>query len=109
MPGLTVSDGHDIAQAFVFAKKYRIRTSIFNKGHDYLGRSTAKGSLAIWTHNLKDIAVIPSYTPASCDANASLHGQNVSAIRLGAGTTASEAYLAASDSGYQAIGGAYGR
>ncbi|KAF3762614.1 FAD-binding domain-containing protein [Cryphonectria parasitica EP155] len=45
----------DIIAAIKFARDQNIRFIIRNTGHDYLGRSTGAGSLAVWTHYLKDI------------------------------------------------------
>lgn len=45
----------DVKAAIRFAKATNIRLVIRNTGHDYLGRSTGAGALAIWTHNMKDI------------------------------------------------------
>ncbi|ORY67015.1 uncharacterized protein BCR38DRAFT_464340 [Pseudomassariella vexata] len=44
-----------------FAKQHNIRLVIRNTGHDYLGKSTGAGALALWTHHLRDIAVLGSY------------------------------------------------
>jgi len=38
-----------------FATKNNLRLIIKNTGHDYLGRSTARGALSIWTHKMKNI------------------------------------------------------
>ncbi|KAG5638863.1 hypothetical protein H0H81_009416 [Sphagnurus paluster] len=34
--------------------------------HDYKGRSSAPRSLALWTHNLKDISYDPAFVPEGC-------------------------------------------
>lgn len=36
--------------------------------HDYKGRSSAPNSLALWTHNIQDIALSNSFTPDGCKA-----------------------------------------
>ena len=38
----------DVQQAIAFAASEDIRLVIRNTGHDYLGRSTGAGSLAVW-------------------------------------------------------------
>lgn len=43
----------DIAATIRFADANNIRLVIRNTAHDYLGRSTGAGALAIWTHSLK--------------------------------------------------------
>ncbi|KAH7120704.1 FAD binding domain-containing protein [Dactylonectria macrodidyma] len=50
-----VKKNADVAAALLFAKAYNIRVVIRNTGHDFLGRSTGAGALAIWTQSLKSI------------------------------------------------------
>ncbi|KAF9521792.1 FAD binding domain-containing protein [Crepidotus variabilis] len=45
-----------------FARKNNIRLVIRNTGHDFLGRSTGYGSLAINTHSFKDVKFIRKHT-----------------------------------------------
>ncbi|KAH8726473.1 FAD binding domain-containing protein [Phaeosphaeriaceae sp. PMI808] len=45
----------DVISALAFAKKQNIRVLVRNTGHDFLGRSTGAGALAIWTQSLKNI------------------------------------------------------
>ncbi|KAF2269613.1 FAD binding domain-containing protein [Lojkania enalia] len=45
-----------------FARENNIRLVIRNTGHDFMGRSTGFGSLAINTHNFKDVRFIKKYT-----------------------------------------------
>lgn len=35
----------------------------FPASHDYLGRSSGRGSFLIWTHHMKDITFHESFTP----------------------------------------------
>ena len=99
----------DVAAAMTFASQNSIKISIKNTGHDYLGRSTGKDTLAIWTHHMNDTKVMPNYTLASCEANNELAKEAIAAVKVGAGTSAVQAYLNADAAGYQALGGAYGR
>ncbi|KAK7432915.1 hypothetical protein QQZ08_000386 [Neonectria magnoliae] len=50
-----VRQNSDIAAALRFARNNSIRVVIRNTGHDFLGRSTGAGALAIWTQHLKTI------------------------------------------------------
>ncbi|RPA79878.1 FAD binding domain-containing protein [Ascobolus immersus RN42] len=43
----------DIQKAVVFADRWGLDLRVKNTGHDHLGRSSGKGTFAIWTHNLK--------------------------------------------------------
>ena len=61
----------------------------------YLGKSTGKGALSIWTHNLKTIDFL--------DYNSSTYSGK--AIKMGAGVQAFEAYEAASAHGLKIVGG----
>ncbi|KAH3920290.1 hypothetical protein HBH56_002450 [Parastagonospora nodorum] len=46
----------DIIAALSFARANKIRVLVRNTGHDFLGRSTGAGALAIWTQDLKNIS-----------------------------------------------------
>ncbi|KAL0938639.1 FAD binding domain-containing protein [Colletotrichum truncatum] len=48
----------DVAAALRFADVNNVRFVIRNTGHDYNGRSTGAGGLAIWTHYLKGTEVV---------------------------------------------------
>lgn len=37
--------------------------------HDFLGRSAARGSFLLWTHNMKNITVHPTFTPSGAPAS----------------------------------------
>ena len=60
-----------------------------------LGKSTGKGALGLWTHNLKSIDLIDYQSPS----------YKGSAIRMGAGVQAYEAYAASDAHGLRVIGG----
>ena len=66
-----------------------------NFTHSYLGRSTGKGALGIWTHNLKSIEFL-NYKSAIYAGPA---------IKMGAGVQAFEAYEAANAQGLRVVGG----
>ncbi|KAI9170655.1 FAD-linked oxidoreductase ZEB1 [Paramyrothecium foliicola] len=53
-----VATPEHIAAALQFANKHNIRIVVRNTGHDYNGRSTGAGALAIWTHHLKSSQVL---------------------------------------------------
>lgn len=63
---------------------------------DYLGRSTGAGSLAVWTHHLKEITRIPAYKGS---------GYQGAAFRLGAGVQGFEIMAAAHEKGLVVVGG----
>lgn len=78
-----------------FARHRNIRLVIRNTGHDYLGRSTGAGAVALWTHHLKDIAVL-DYSSTAYTGKA---------MRMGAGVQASEAQAAANAAGLVVVAG----
>lgn len=53
-----VASPQHIAAALQFATKHNIRIVVRNTGHDYNGRSTGAGALAIWTHHLKESKIL---------------------------------------------------
>jgi hypothetical protein len=81
-----------------FARNTGVRFVIKNTGHDFSGKSGGAGSLSVWTHNLKDIAYIPSYNDATTDYDGP-------AFKAGAGVQVYEIYAAAREHGLVAIGG----
>ncbi|KAL7803489.1 FAD binding domain-containing protein [Trichoderma aethiopicum] len=92
---INVSGADDVLTGIKFARDKNIRLIIKNTGHDVIGRSTGKGSLALWTHHLKNISVF-NYTS----------GHYIGpAIRMGAGVQITELNKAASHNGLRAIGG----
>ncbi|KAL5363006.1 hypothetical protein BJX96DRAFT_186526 [Aspergillus floccosus] len=90
-----VSKPEHISKTLQFATKHNIRIVVRNTGHDYNGKSTGAGALAIWTHHLKDIE-IKDYSDK--------HYQG-KAIKLGAGVQGFEAYEAADAQGLEVVGG----
>lgn len=76
----------DISKTLDFVREHGIRVSIKNTGHDYFGRSNAANSLAIWTHNMKDMKYHKTFQPKSCKTQY----QNVGEV--GAGVQAQEAW-----------------
>ncbi|KAJ5197099.1 hypothetical protein N7449_007578 [Penicillium cf. viridicatum] len=92
---VNVTSPAQISNTVKFATKHNIRLVIRNTGHDYNGRSTGAGSLAIWTHHLKELS-INSYTDQHYSGKA---------ITMGAGIQGYEAYELAEKTGYQVVGG----
>ena len=84
-----------IAQTIKFATDRNIRLVIRNTGHDYNGKSTGAGGLAVWTHHLRDIEFVDYDKPC----------YKGKAIKMGAGVMGIEAYRAAHDQGLAVVGG----
>ncbi|KAK7941419.1 FAD-binding domain-containing protein [Apiospora aurea] len=87
----------DYQATLAFATTRRIRLVIRNTGHDYFGKSTGAGALALWTHFLKDTAVIDDYKSP---------GYRGPAMKLGAGVSGYEVYAAADAAGLVVVAGA---
>lgn len=66
------------------------------KNSSFLGKSTGKGALALWTRNLKLIDIITDYKSSDYQGPA---------MKLGAGVLAAEALLAAYESGFRVVSG----
>ncbi|PHH87092.1 hypothetical protein CDD83_9326 [Cordyceps sp. RAO-2017] len=86
----------DIAATLAFARKHDIRFVIRNTGHDFSGRSTGAGALAVWTHRFKDTRIL--------DWN---DGHYVGkALKVGSGVLGHEALEAARRAGLIIVSGA---
>ncbi|KAF5371143.1 hypothetical protein D9758_004173 [Tetrapyrgos nigripes] len=53
----------DVQAAVRFTADHDLCLVVKNTGHNYLGRSTAKGAFMIWTHHLKDITTNSAFVP----------------------------------------------
>lgn len=93
---MDASGPSDIQRTVEFTASKNIRLVIRNTGHDYLGRSTGAGSLAVWTHHLKDISFLQAYNSSD---------YNGPAFKLGAGVQGFEIMAAARDLGMVVVGG----
>ncbi|KAL8840019.1 MAG: hypothetical protein Q9170_001503 [Blastenia crenularia] len=99
---IEVRSAEDVQTAFAFANRTGVALSLKASGHDYLGRSSIQGSLALWTRNLKQMTYHPSLYPPAGSKNES---SAVQAITLGAGVNLDEAYAFADQNNVTLIGG----
>ncbi|RDA95667.1 hypothetical protein CP533_1279 [Ophiocordyceps camponoti-saundersi (nom. inval.)] len=90
-----VRQANDVAATLSFARKHNIRLVIRNTGHDFLGRSTGAGALALWTQHLKETRILDW-------ADKRYVGK---ALRIGAGVWGFEANEAARKAGLVVVGG----
>ncbi|KAK4208838.1 hypothetical protein QBC37DRAFT_64496 [Rhypophila decipiens] len=93
---INVTGADDIRAGIDFSREKNVRLVIKNTGHDYMGKSTGKGGLALWTHNLKFISILDDYKSPS---------YNGPAAKVGAGVISGELYAAVAAKGYRAVGG----
>jgi FAD/FMN-containing dehydrogenase len=85
---IEVESPEDVQYAFGFSKVSKIPLVIKNTGHDYKGRSSAPGSLALWMHKLKSITRDEKFVPEGCPADFAAND----AVTMGAGVQWREAY-----------------
>ncbi|CAD6445395.1 52aca933-d807-4e70-920e-cdb13b71edbc [Sclerotinia trifoliorum] len=89
----------DVVAALDFSKKTGIRLSIKNSGHDYLSRSSRKGSLALWMKKVSGMSYDASFIPEGCDS------APVTAITTAAGVNTNDVYEFAETQNVTFIGG----
>ncbi|KAF8597925.1 putative FAD binding domain protein [Ceratobasidium sp. AG-I] len=94
-------DGNDVSAAVKFAGKHRLKLVVKNTGHDYLGRSSAKGSFSIWTHNIRGINFSDAFVPTGCSNNT-----GEPAVTVRAAEQWRSVYQAADARGVIVVGGA---
>ncbi|PHH81676.1 hypothetical protein CDD82_209 [Ophiocordyceps australis] len=92
---VNVSEPLHVSRTIWFATYFNIRLVIKNTGHDFSGKSTGAGAIAVWTHNLKASAIVD------------YHSTNYTgkAIRVGAGVQMMDAYSLASANRLAIVGG----
>ena len=85
----------DYQATMAFVQKHDLRLVIRNTGHDYNGKSTGAGALAIWTHHLKFMEM-QDYQSSSYTGKA---------LKIGAGVEVKEAYAFSDSHGLVVVGG----
>ncbi|KIK82228.1 hypothetical protein PAXRUDRAFT_724342 [Paxillus rubicundulus Ve08.2h10] len=90
----------DVQAAINFAVNHNLKLVVKNTGHDFLGRSAARGSFVVWTHNMKNITYIPAFVPQAAPVN-----ETYDAVTLGAGVQWHEAYDTVNQHGRLMVGG----
>jgi FAD/FMN-containing dehydrogenase len=98
---IEVANENDVVAAFAFARQTGHLLSIKNSGHDYLTRSSLKGSLGLWTRKLQDMRYTPEFVPAGCPTGT----QAQSAVTVGAGVNLDQIYKFADDNNVTFMGG----
>ncbi|KAI6161779.1 hypothetical protein EDD17DRAFT_1582504 [Pisolithus thermaeus] len=98
--GVDARTPRDIQAAINFVLQYDLKLVVKNTGHDFLGRSAARGAFVIWTHNMKSITFNAQFTPQGAPAN-----ETYQALTVGAGVQWYEAYNTVNQSGRMMVGG----
>ncbi|KAK4233368.1 FAD binding domain-containing protein [Achaetomium macrosporum] len=87
----------DYQLTLAFARAHNIRLVVRNTGHDYLGKSTGAGALALWTQGLKDISILDDQSDSA--------GYRGKAMKMGAGVLIGEAQAVAHAQGLVVVAG----
>lgn len=102
---IEVKNSNDVKAAFRYAKETKTHLVVQNTGHDYKGRSSAPGSLALWMHNLKGMSSDPEFVAEGCSKETT---SPQSTVTLQAGVQWGEAYAFAEENNITILGGADG-
>ncbi|KAH7335064.1 FAD-binding domain-containing protein [Rhizoctonia solani] len=90
---IAVKNAADVTQGFAFSKRTGVPLSIKNTGHDFAGRSSAPGTLALWINYDK------AFVPEGC------HRDGVPALTYGAGQDMGSLFTYADSHNLTFIGG----
>jgi hypothetical protein len=94
-----VNSVNQVIGAIKFAKRYNVRFSILNSGHDFHGRNDAPNGLVLVLRALKGIRILPTFTPtkegakpvdSSTKENASAPLSGPAYVTFGAGYSTKE-------------------
>ena len=77
---VNVSDIYDMQMTMKFVRERNIRLTIRNIGHDYNGKATGAGAIAVWTHYIKSMEIL-NYTSAKYAGVALRMGAGVQTYR----------------------------
>lgn len=91
----------DIVAAVNFAREHGVRLVVKGTGHDYLGRSSGRDALLVWTHPMRKIAVHDTFVPQGAPAGT----KGLPALTAEAGARWLEAFGAATKAGVYVQGG----
>jgi FAD/FMN-containing dehydrogenase len=101
---VNVSTTSEVADTIKFASDHNVRLVVRNTGHDFVGRSTGAGGLAVWIHHLKDLEIIESVEVQGDEGAGELSYQGP-ALKMGSGVQGFEAESFASNAGFIVVGG----
>ena len=86
-----------------FAAAHNLKLATKATGHDFLGRSTARGSLMIWTHYLRNISFSSSFTIS--DSSGKTVKDLGHAVTVGSGVPLNTLYEETKKNGVFYVGG----
>ncbi|KAG2339377.1 FAD-binding domain-containing protein [Suillus weaverae] len=97
---VAISNASDASIVVKWAVKNKVKLTVKNTGHDYLGRSAAPSTLQVNTHTMDDISYVPEFVPRGSAA------ASVPALTLGAGAQLYNIYAYAGAMNFSAVLGA---
>ncbi|KAN0091547.1 hypothetical protein V8E55_005113 [Tylopilus felleus] len=74
-----ISSAQDASDIIKWATANNVKLTIKNTGHDYLGRSSGRSSLQVFTHQLTSVTYVTDFVPQGSSA------APVPAVKIGAG------------------------
>ena len=92
---VNASTADDFVKTIAFIRQHKIRLTIRNTGHDYMGKAAGAGSLSIWTHYMQDMQLV--------DYNTSYYSGK--ALKMGAGVMVQDSFKFTHDMGLVNVGG----
>ncbi|TDL26957.1 FAD-binding domain-containing protein [Rickenella mellea] len=95
---IDVRTERDVQSAFAFSARTGVPLSIKNSGHDYKGRSSSRGSLSLWTFNMKSMSYNKQFVPQGCNVS-------YNAVTVGAGASWQDVYAFADAHNLTIVGG----
>ncbi|TKX25952.1 FAD-binding domain-containing protein 8 [Elsinoe australis] len=90
---VAAKNAQHVSEGVKFAKKFNLRLSVKNTGHDFLGRNLGLGSLSIWTYGLQGIEVLDNWFPTGAPKVYGAKGAKV--VRYGTAIQFGQLYDAA--------------
>ncbi|KIJ10985.1 hypothetical protein PAXINDRAFT_119222 [Paxillus involutus ATCC 200175] len=97
---IAISGAEEASAIVKWATANKVKLTIKNTGHDYLGRSSGPSTLQVNTHGLDDITFIPNFVPQGSSA------PPVPAMKFGAGAQLYNIYSFAGKNNVSAVLGA---
>jgi FAD/FMN-containing dehydrogenase len=97
--GVAVESPDDISKTIKFACAKNLRVIIKNTGHDFLGRSTGRGALSIWTHKMQNITFSNDFKPNGGDKGVG------TTVTIGAGVQLAQLYHAVAQMNRSVVAG----
>ncbi|KLO05539.1 FAD-binding domain-containing protein [Schizopora paradoxa] len=97
---VNVTSPEDIVFGLKSSRDLGLPLIVKNTGHDYKGRSSAPGSIALWMHHLQKIEHDTNFVPEGCSAS-SEHN----AVTIGAGVQFKDLYAFAEANSFTFVGG----